>query len=907
MSANFNALQLRAGLWHKLLSAAGRLEKQTPDANGRKIICDEISATLLTLRMIEQYWAFPGHSGLEKLSEHFDRHEYVELKRLAASIQRSLASESYRYRPAAELFASGATEVEVEESSKQALDQLVRKPYFEVLVVDALGASEERAIRDGLREMRGPEDGFVYETVVVPSFEDAVIAVLFNYNIQAVIVRYGIDFKSRNRLDVLLRYLSGLDDEDLLPDDGDDIGARLGRVIGELRPELDLYLVADAAVEEGTGSGSRAFRRVFYRHDDHMELHLSILRGISERYETPFFSALRKYAKQPTGVFHALPISRGTSVTRSHWIHDMVDFYGINIFLAETSATTGGLDSLLNPLGPLKKAQELAARTFGAEKTFFVTNGTSTANKIVVQAIVKPGDIVLVDRDCHKSHHYGMVLAGAQVCYLDSYPLQDYTLYGAVPLEDITKRLMDYKRAGLLDKVKMLLLTNCTFDGIVYNVDKVMQACLAIKPDLIFLWDEAWFAFAGFHPTYRQRTAMCVAGKLKRRLRTPDYAARYAAWLEETGSEAERDRCRLAGTALPDPALAKVRVYATQSTHKTLTAFRQASMIHVQDQEFQSRVSTAFHEAYMTHTSTSPNYQLLASLDLGRRQMALEGFELVQKQLERAMTLRERVKEIPIVAKYLRFLSIDDLIPERYRGSGIAEHYDSESGWSGMEVAWSNDEFVLDPTRLTLLTANAGVDGFSFRGEVLMNKYAIQINKTSRNTVLFMTNIGTTRSAVAYLLKCLVSYCEGLDAELENASEVELRLFRRALNSLRSEGPSLPHFSGFHPAFQRFNSQSTQDGDIREAYFKGYEDEDCEYLDIASMTDTKVDALAGEHVSAVFVIPYPPGFPMLVPGQLVTPDIVHYLRKLDVKEIHGYRPELGLRIYKPSALAVSNL
>lgn len=905
MSASFNALQLRAELWHRLRSAVDRLEKLPPGAAQRKAVRDEIGGVLSTLDMIEQYWAFPGRPGLEKIREHFGRNEDAELKRLTGCVVRALTSESYRYRPASELLVSGVVDAEHEDGDDAVRARPDRKPYFEVLVVDALGIGEERAIKDGLRQMRGPEDGFVYETVVVPSFEDAVIAVLFNYNIQAVILRYSFDFKSKNRLEALLRYLSGLDSEDLAPGEGEDISARLGRVIADLRPELDLYLIADASVEEGIGSVDRSFRRVFYRHDDHTELHLSILRGISERYETPFFSALRKYAKQPTGVFHALPISRGTSVTKSHWIHDMVDFYGINIFLAETSATTGGLDSLLNPLGPLKKAQELAARTFGAEKTFFVTNGTSTANKIVVQAIVKPGDIVLVDRDCHKSHHYGMVLAGAQVCYLDSYPLQDYTLYGAVPLEDITKRLMDYKRAGLLDKVKMLLLTNCTFDGIVYNVDKVMQACLAIKPDLIFLWDEAWFAFAGFHPTYRQRSAMCVAGKLRRRLRTPDHAARYAAWLEETGSEAERDRRRLAGTALPDPALAKVRVYATQSTHKTLTAFRQASMIHVHDQEFQSRVSTAFHEAYMTHTSTSPNYQLLASLDLGRRQMALEGFELVQKQLERAMTLRERVKEIPIVAKYLRFLSIDDLIPVQYRGSGIAEHYDSESGWSGMEAAWSNDEFVLDPTRLTLLTANAGVDGFSFRGEVLMNKYAIQINKTSRNTVLFMTNIGTTRSAVAYLLKCLVSYCEGLDAELENASEVELRLFRRALASLSAEGPALPHFSGFHPAFQRFNSQSTQDGDIRGAYFKGYEDEDCEYLDIASMTDREVGELAGEHVSAVFVIPYPPGFPMLVPGQLVTSDIVHYLRKLDVKEIHGYRPELGLRIFRSATLAAS--
>lgn len=897
MTAYFNAPQFRSDLWNQLRTAADCLVRISEPAQ-RKAVREDIGALLQTLEMVEQYWAFPGRVGLERIREQFTRGEEAELKRLVASIVRAIASESYRYRPAVDLLISVADEPNHEEGDKQVLTRPDRQPYFEVLVVDALGLGDERAIKEGLRKMRGPEDGFVYETVIVPSFEDAIIAVLFNYNIQAVILRYSFDFRSRSRLEVLLRYISGVDSEDMLLGDGEDISTRLGRVIADLRPELDLYLIADASLEESTSSVNRSFRRVFYRHDDHTELHLSILRGINERYETPFFSALRKYAKQPTGVFHALPISRGTSVTKSHWIHDMVDFYGINIFLAETSATTGGLDSLLNPLGPLKKAQELAAKTFGAEKTFFVTNGTSTANKIVVQAIVKPGDIVLVDRDCHKSHHYGMVLAGAQVCYLDSYPLQDYTIYGAVPLEEITKRLMDYKRAGLLDKVKMLLLTNCTFDGIVYNVEKVMLACLAIKPDLIFLWDEAWFAFAGFHPTYRQRTAMCVASKLKRRLRSADHAAKYQSWLEVSGSEAERDRQRLAGTALPDPATSKVRVYATQSTHKTLTAFRQASMIHVHDQEFNSRVSTAFHEAYMTHTSTSPNYQLLASLDLGRRQVALEGFELVQKQLERAMTLRERAGEVPIVSKYLGFLSIEDLIPAQFRQSGIAEHYDSESGWAAMERAWANDEFVLDPTRLTLLTAYAGIDGLSFRGRVLMDKYAIQVNKTSRNTVLFMTNIGTTRSAVAYLLSCLVDYCVGLDAEIENASEVELQLFRRALKSLSTEGPSLPHFSGFHPAFQRFNSQTTQDGDIREAYFKGYEDDDCEYLEIRTMSDAEVDALVGDQVSAVFVIPYPPGFPMLVPGQLVTRDIVHYLRKLDVKEIHGYRAELGLRVFR---------
>lgn len=907
MTSHFSATQIRADAWHRLRAVSETLERASA-TEARSRLREEAADLLTVLQPMEMFWAFPGRAALETLNEHFRREEYADLKRLSAAIVRALSSEAYRHRQT-DILADDLEDIDDAEQKKHR-EVPSRKPYFEVLIVDVLSPAAERALRDGLLRMRGEDDSYIYDTVVVPSFEDAVIAVLFNYNIQAVVVRYSFDFKSKNRLDVLQRYLSGLDAEDLAFSVEEEMSARLGRVVADLRPELDLYMVADASVEDIVSGCTSAFRRIFYRQDDYMELHLSILRGIDERYETPFFTALKKYAKQPTGAFHALPISRGTSVTKSHWIRDMADFYGINIFLAETSATTGGLDSLLNPLGPIKKAQELAAKTFGAEHTFFVTNGTSTANKIVVQAIVRPNDIVLVDRDCHKSHHYGLVLSGAQVCYLDSYPLPAYSIYGAVPLREITRKLMDYKHAGLLDRVKMLLLTNCTFDGIVYNVEMVMRACLAIKPDLIFLWDEAWFAFAGFHPTYRQRTAMCVAKKLKRRYRSAEYRKEYRAWIENTPDQVERETLLQDGKGMPDPDRVRLRVYATQSTHKTLTAFRQSSMIHIHDQDFHGKVATAFHEAYMTHTSTSPNYQLLASLDIGRRQVALEGFELVQKQIERAMILRERAKEIPIIAKYLKFLSMRDLIPTAYRASGIEVYYDQNKGWSGMEDAWINDEFVLDPTRLTLYTGETGIDGYGFRGRILMDKYAIQINKTSRNTVLFMTNIGTTRSAVAYLLKSLLSFSEDLDAELESASRIERNVHAARVVGLTCDPPVLPHFSGFHRAFQIFttpgNDVAGHDGDIRSAYFRGYEDEDCEYLNIAAMTDAEVNELASDNVSAMFVIPYPPGFPMLVPGQIVTAEIVHFLRKLDVKEIHGYRPEMGLRIFRPAVLESGN-
>ena len=154
----------------------------------------------------------------------------------------------------------------------------------------------------------------------------------------------------------------------------------------------------------------------------------------------------------------------------------------------------------------------------------------------------------------------------------------------AVPLKEIKQQLLLYKKAGLLHKVKMLLLTNCTFDGIVYNVERVMEECLAIKPDLIFLWDEAWFAFAGFTPTYRRRTAMATATRLKARYRSDDYAREYADYKKRVAKWKDADLIN--ERLLPDPDKVRIRCYATQSTHKSLTALRQGSMIHVSDQDF---------------------------------------------------------------------------------------------------------------------------------------------------------------------------------------------------------------------------------------------------------------------------------------------------------------------------------
>ena len=896
MSDYYSAIQLRSDRWSALREALEFL-KRDPGGRKEKQTRTKITDLLESLSLIEPYWAFPGMAAFSHLQRQFEHGSVDDAAFSVRRITRALTTGAYRRRH----IPLERDVIDAEENEDEAVlspeARALSKPYFEVMIVDDLNEHQERWLKKSIQSMRGVEDAFTYEAVVVPSLQDALIGVLFNHNIQAIVVRPGLKLESKVELSILTRYLNragGVDEiEEIAPED---YGPELCRLIAKVRPELDAYLVTDRSVEAIAGLDLGICRRVFYNQEDFMELHLNILRGVQARYKTPFFSALKEYSKQPTGVFHAMPISRGKSITRSHWIQDMGAFYGPNIFMAETSATSGGLDSLLEPHGPIKEAQELAARAFGAKQTFFSTNGTSTCNKIVVQALVRPGDIVLVDRDCHKSHHYGMVLAGAQVVYLDSYPLNEYSMYGAVPLREIKHQLLKLKAAGKLDRVRMLLLTNCTFDGIVYNVERVMEECLAIKSDLVFLWDEAWFAFARFGPTYRQRTGMNVANLMRQRLRTPEHAKAYE---RQQAKLQNADDETLLKTRLIAPPGSRIRVYSTQSTHKTLTALRQGSMIHVNDQDFKGEVEQSFHEAYMTHTSTSPNYQIVASLDVGRRQVELEGFEFVQRQVEAAMSMRRAISTHPLLTKYFKVLTAGDMIPEEHRESGVTSYYDPHQGWTDIWDCWEKDEFVLDATRVTVAVGGTGWDGDTFKTKILMDKYGIQINKTSRNTVLFMTNIGTTRSSVAYLIEVLVEIAKDLDDLLDDASRMERLGFERRVKNLMQDLPPLPDFSRFHDAFR--SGGDTIEGDIRAAFFLSYDDHNCDYLELDGSIKQAMDE-GREVVSASFIIPYPPGFPILVPGQVVSREILQFMRALDVSEIHGYRPDLGLRVFTQEAL-----
>ncbi|GBE66003.1 amino acid decarboxylase [Mycobacterium sp. MFM001] len=835
------------------------------------------------LAAYERYWLYPGAENLAAFREYLDNMATVRLADEVSLAVRLLSE----YGDRAALFdTSGSL------ADQELVARAKEQQFYTVLLADDSPTTAPESLVECLRALRDPADDVQIEVLVVPSVEDAITAVALNGEIQAAIIRHDIPLRSRDRVP-LMTTLLGASDQVVASYDW----VECGEWIRELRPHIDLYLLTDESIAAETEDEPDVYDRTFYRLNDVTDLYSTVLSGIRNRYATPFFDALRAYAAAPVGQFHALPVARGASIFNSKSLHDMGEFYGRNIFMAETSSTSGGLDSLLDPHGAIRAAMDKAAVTWNANSTYFVTNGTSTANKIVVQALTRPGDIVLIDRNCHKSHHYGLVLAGAYPLYLDAYPLQPFAIYGAVSLETIKQALLELEAAGQLDRVRMLLLTNCTFDGVVYNPRRVMEEVLAIKPDICFLWDEAWYAFATAVPWARQRTAMIAAEQLESMLASPAYVEEYRKWRAEMeGVErAQWVNHRL----LPDPSRARIRVYATHSTHKSLSALRQASMIHIRDQDFAAQSRDAFAEAFLTHTSTSPNQQLLASLDLARRQVDIEGFEMVRYVYDMALVFRHRVRKDRLIGKWFRILDESDLVPEEYRKSTVSSYRQVRQGaLAEWNEAWRSDQFVLDPTRVTLFIGKTGMNGYDFREKILMNRFGIQINKTSINSVLLIFTIGVTWSSVHYLLDALRRVAADFERTQSAAGKEDRALHERRVEEITEDLPALPDFSEFDSAFRPEGTCSF--GDMRSAFYAGYEDSDREHVQLGAAGRRLAEGKP--LVSTTFVVPYPPGFPVLVPGQVISKEILYFLAELDVKEIHGYNPELGLSVFTEAAL-----
>ncbi|OWT75536.1 MULTISPECIES: decarboxylase [unclassified Achromobacter] len=897
----FSNSAARMDRWRDLNAKAQAWAAETR-SGGRQRGSAPMLEALEGVRPMEAYFAYPGALLLRLLDERIADGDARGAARLVLRISNALLSGSYRYEEGV-WEESDDADADVPDRMPPGLGEVgTRRPYFEALFVTPASTARLAALAREIRHLRRPDDLMVYEAVMVGSFEDAFLAAVLNGKLEAVVIYDGIPIPSAHDVPLLREFLrihKHLDTSTATPRE---VAIQLAQAIKNLRPELDIYVLTDRKVEELAGDRRASMiRRVFYEVEEPMEVHLNILEGVRDRYATPYFDNLKRYATRPIGTFHALPIARGKSIIKSNWIRDFGEFYGLNLFLAETSATTGGMDSMLEPTGNIKVAQENFARAVGADQVFFVTNGTSTSNKMVYQAVTKPGDIVIVDRNCHKSHHYGMVLSGAQPLYVEAFPMTEYSMYGAVPLRTIKQALLNLKTEGRLDRVVMVTLTNCTFDGHIYNTRRVMEECLAIKPDLIFLWDEAWFGFARWSPFLRPRTAMGAAAALQQWRADPAAQEAWDAQVQEVGADLDpKDERLLDRRLVPDPTRMRIRVYETDSVHKSMSSLRQGSIVAVRDEDYQHHAS-AFREAVFIHASTSPNAQIIGSLDIARRQMELEGYELVMRAIEIALAIRKAIASHPLISKYFSVLGADKMVPEEFRPSGFVDYLRPGGNWMIAAKALMEDEFCLDPTRLTLVCGTAGYDGTAFKN-LLASRYNIQLNKTSRNSVLLQSNINNTRSDVALLIKVLLEISEEIEARIGKDGDAGRAAFDSQVKNLMEDVPNLPNFSRFHDGYREDPGSVTLEGDMRSAFFAAYNEDECEYLPLRSQAVDDRLANGPDLVSANFVIPYPPGFPIMVPGQIIDAHTIEFMRKLDVKEIHGYNGARGLKLIKPSAI-----
>lgn len=546
-------------------------------------------------------------------------------------------------------------------------------------------------------------------------------------------------------------------------------GAELFEAFKTLRFEVTVFLYTDQAdlpYFKTGGSLSGYFYKGEHDYDDIVRKIRAEV--INSKSRAPFFEKLLEYSRKAKDSWHTPGHASGYSVKNSIWVRDFYEFFGANLFRSDISVSVPMLDSLLHPTGVIKEAQELAARAFSARHTFFSTNGTSTANKILLQTLLAPGDAILLDRNCHKSVHYGTILAGAEPLYLTPSINNRYGIFGPVPKHRIVTAMDHALAAG--KRLKVLILTNCTYDGLIYDIADIVKE--AHKRQIKVIVDEAWYGYARFHPFFYP----CAM---------------------QAGAD-----------------------YATQSTHKTMSAFSQASMIHVNDPDFES-FADRFMEIFNMHTSTSPQYTMIASLDVARKQMMMEGYGLLSRCIELSETLK---KSINSLSKF-RVLDLDDLISEEVRNDGIK----------------------LDPTKLTI---DVSKTGFSSREveHLLLEKHNIQIEKTTFNTVTVLITIGATHSKLNRLFLAL-----------ENIEQ---------MSGNRSPSKS----SGIDDSFLKLSPIKFVP---RFAFYSEGE--------VIPLRD------AAGRVSVHMVTPYPPGIPLLVPGQIISKEMIealnHY-RDFQV-EIHG--------------------
>lgn len=564
----------------------------------------------------------------------------------------------------------------------------------------------------------------------------------------------------------------------------------------------------------------------------------------------PFFRALVEHTAQSNYSWHTPGHGGGVAYRKSPVGQAFHQFFGENTLRSDLSVSVPELGSLLDHTGPLAEAEARAARNFGADHTFFVINGTSTANKIVWHSMVARDDLVLVDRNCHKSILHSIIMTGAIPLYL-SPERNELGIIGPIPLSEFSCESIQAKidasplARGRAPKVKLAVVTNSTYDGLCYNAELIKQALGDTVEVLHF--DEAWYAYAAFHEFYDGRYGM--------------------------------------GTARSEEG---PLVFTTHSTHKLLAAFSQASMIHVQDGGARQLDRDRFNEAFMMHISTSPQYGIIASLDVASAMMeGPAGRSLIQETFDEALSFRRALANVwqTLDAKDWWF---DIWEPPQVEGAEAVATGDwvLEPGadWHGFgEVA--DDYVLLDPIKVTLVTPGLSADGklgeqgipAAVVGKFLWER-GLVVEKTGLYSFLVLFSMGITKGKWSTLLTELLEFKRSYDANAPLTSA--LPSVARA-DAARYQGLGLRDLCDQLHACYRDNATAKA---MRRMYTALPElaikpSEAYDKLVRGEVEAVPIEQLQGR-IAAVMLVPYPPGIPLIMPGERFTAQtrsIIDYL------------------------------
>ena len=596
----------------------------------------------------------------------------------------------------------------------------------------------------------------------------------------------------------------------------------------------------------------RELHGFIHMHEDTPEF---IARGIKreamayvDSLPPPFFRALTHYAADGSYSWHCPGHSGGVAFLKSPVGQMFHQFFGENMLRADVCNAVEELGQLLDHTGPVAASERNAARIFNCDHLYFVTNGTSTSNKIVWHSTVAPGDIVVVDRNCHKSVLHSIMMTGAVPVFLMP-TRNNYGIIGPIPKsefawENIQKKIAANPFAPDKNaKPRVLTITQSTYDGILYNVEDI-KGELDGKIDTLH-FDEAWLPHAAFHDFYG------------------DYHA----------IGADRPRCK------------ESMVFSTQSTHKLLAGLSQASQILVQDAEQCKLDRDIFNEAYLMHTSTSPQYSIIASCDVAAAMMEEPGgTALVEESIAEALDFRRAMRKVDEewgADWWFRVWGPDDLSEE---GIEEREAWMLKPGerWHGFgQLA---DGFnMLDPIKATIITPGLDVDG-DFADDIgipaaIVTKYLAEhgviVEKCGLYSFFIMFTIGITKGRWNTLVTALQQFKDDYDKN-------------------QPLWKVLPEFVQKHPRYERVGLRELC-AQIHSVY---------KHNDVARLTTemylsdmvpamrpadafakmahreierVPVDALEGR-VTAVLLTPYPPGIPLLIPGERFNRTICSYLK-----------------------------